>query len=260
MTSSPSSDLPTNKRDWLILIPTRFEFEFVQKQLPPDFDEPIEICGFGPIVPAAQTVQLIRNYQPARVLLLGIAGSYSEILTVGSAFPFLQVGCYGVGVGSGDTFQTAETMGWPHWLGDSTEKSIGDIIPLAPLTDPQKGPKRLQLVQRVFRENPKLLLNMTGQFGADDERCMSPLLITATSAAENATDVDNRLNIFPEALAEDMEGFGVAAACQLCDVPLFIVRGISNHAGDRDKRNWKISEALTAAVRLSREVIRCADE
>ena len=48
--------------------------------------------------------------------------------------------------------------------------------------------------------------------------------------------------------AEDMEGFAVAMACQLQDVPLEIIRGISNVAGDRKKLNWQIEAALNSAA------------
>lgn len=210
--------------DWLILIPTRFEMDLIYQQLPPGIPAVCEICGFGPIVPAARTVQLIQQHQPARVLLMGIAGSYSDHVSVGKASPFYQVACYGVGVGKGGTFLTAQAMGWQHWLGDSEVASIGDRIDLG-------HPK-------IFEPTPP---------GSGSQE----LLVTATSAAENQTDVEDRLRTFPGAVAEDMEAFGVAAACQLSGVPLYVVRGISNRAGDRDKSNWKIVEALTSAVRMS---------
>jgi futalosine hydrolase len=47
-----------------------------------------------------------------------------------------------------------------------------------------------------------------------------------------------------------MEGFGVAVACRLANVPLTIVRGISNRAGDRDHTNWNIEGSLEQAMQL----------
>ena len=47
-----------------------------------------------------------------------------------------------------------------------------------------------------------------------------------------------------------MEGFAVAVACRLAGVPLKIIRGISNHAGDRQHSRWKITEALLSAAAL----------
>ena len=60
---------------------------------------------------------------------------------------------------------------------------------------------------------------------------------------------------FPGAAAEDMEGFGVALACALHGVPLSIVRGISNAAGQRAPAHWRISPALAAARTLLLELL-----
>ena len=154
---------------------------------------------------------------------------------MGTALPFYQAACYGVGVGNGASFQTAEMMGWQHWLGRSSTESIGDVIELS--------------VPRVFQSTKTDL--SSGAVNIPDS-----MLVTATSAASHSADVEHRLQIFPDALAEDMEGFAVAVACKLCAVPLFVVRGISNRAGDRDKANWKVLEALTAAVELSQLIIK----
>ena len=63
-----------------------------------------------------------------------------------------------------------------------------------------------------------------------------------------------------KAIAEDMEGFGVAMACKLAGVPLRIVRGISNRAGDRDLTQWQIEEALAAAAERASALIAAAEE
>ncbi len=52
----------------------------------------------------------------------------------------------------------------------------------------------------------------------------------------------DKLRVFPDAMAEDMEGFGVALACRFAEVPLSIVRGFSNWVGDRNHSNWKVTK------------------
>ena len=52
-----------------------------------------------------------------------------------------------------------------------------------------------------------------------------------------------------------MEGFAVALACRLAGVPLLIVRGISNTAGDRDTIRWQIEAALAAAAHLTLRIL-----
>jgi len=206
--------------EWLLLIPTQFEHGIVSDSISKFDSAAVEICGFGPVVSAARTAQLIAKHQPQRVLLLGIAGSYDDELSVGMAFQFSDVACYGVGVGTGEAFQTAKQMGWSHWHGTEDCEAITDNICLE----------------------------------SNSSRASSQLL-TVCSASQNALDVADRRQAFPNAVAEDMEGFAVAAACRLADVPLAIVRGISNVAGERDKETWKINEALNAAVELAAKIV-----
>ena len=82
--------------------------------------------------------------------------------------------------------------------------------------------------------------------------------MTACAASASEADVADRLRLFPAALAEDMEGYGVALACRMASVPLRIVRGISNTAGDRDKRRWRITDALEAAAALAGTILASA--
>ena len=53
-----------------------------------------------------------------------------------------------------------------------------------------------------------------------------------------------------------MEGFSVAIAAAMAGVPLMIVRGISNIAGDRDKSRWRIVDALNAAADVVLEKLK----
>jgi len=204
--------------DALILVPTQLELDTVQGPLGVDS---IQRCGFGPIAAAARTAQLIATHQPNHVFLLGIAGSYGERLGIGTAHLFGSVACYGVGAGAGSEFQSASSLGWPQWSSDSSSGSIGDILPLDRQHD----------------------LLPDGQ------------LLTTCAAANNPDDVSRRLRAFPEAVAEDMEGFGVALACRLSGVKLTIIRGISNVAGNRNQNDWQIEPALQAVANVARPLL-----
>ncbi|MEU5774924.1 futalosine hydrolase, partial [Streptomyces venezuelae] len=50
----------------------------------------------------------------------------------------------------------------------------------------------------------------------------------------------------PRALAEAMEGFGVAEAAVLHGLPVMEIRAISNPVGPRDRAAWRIGDALSA--------------
>ena len=52
-----------------------------------------------------------------------------------------------------------------------------------------------------------------------------------------------------------MEGYAVALACRLDNLPLVIVRGVSNVVGDRLSANWQIREAMAAARLVAEEAI-----
>jgi futalosine hydrolase len=66
---------------------------------------------------------------------------------------------------------------------------------------------------------------------------------TVTGTAERAAVLRER---HPTALAEAMEGFGVAEAAAVHGVPVLEVRAISNPVGPRDRAAWRIPDALAA--------------
>ena len=218
----------------LLLIPTAIELQY----LPVPFLQAggrnraaIELCGFGPVVSAARAASLIASYRPKQVVLCGIAGALGDSLDVGSAYRFDEVACYGIGVGDGQSFRTASMMGWQQWPGHSSSSTQGNCEGLsAPIED---------VIDLRLKQD-----SMDG----------SKQLLTSCAASQSKLDVELKRKLFPKALAEDMEGFAVAAACQLASVPLSIVRGISNRAGDRTHSQWKIAEAMKAAAKLVEEL------
>lgn len=208
----------------LVLAPTELERGFIAPVMAAACGSAIrvELCGFGAVVAAARTAQLIAEHRPPRVLLVGIAGRYDDRLAIGRAYAFERVACHGVGTGTGDAFMPAEAMGWKQWPGNASDANaaIGDVLPCTSGRLPAAAPT-------------------------------AGLLLSACSASAGEDDVRSRLRLHPHAAAEDMEGFAVAAACRLAGVPLDIVRGISNTAGDRDTSRWQIEAACRAAAELA---------
>ncbi|PNG98157.1 futalosine hydrolase [Streptomyces malaysiensis] len=66
---------------------------------------------------------------------------------------------------------------------------------------------------------------------------------TVTGSAERAAELLRR---HPHAVAEAMEGFGVAEAAAAQAVPALEVRTVSNAVGPRDRAAWRIGEAMEA--------------
>ena len=206
----------------LILVPTEMELEKLEASLP-EFSSrslALQLCGFGPIAAAARAASLISRYQPERVMLIGIAGTFRpDECPIGSAQRFEETICDGVGVGSGDEHQSAAKLGWLQFSGGDAEPKLSDTI----------------------RLDSSFVSGMPPA-GA---------LLTCCSASASKQDAAWRRQRFPHAMAEDMEGYGVAMACSLSRVPLQIVRGISNEVGDRDIDRWKVSEAISSAAQLA---------
>lgn len=66
---------------------------------------------------------------------------------------------------------------------------------------------------------------------------------TATGTLGTAAALATR---HPGAVAEAMEGFGVATAASQAGVPFAEIRAISNLVGVRDRASWRLAEALAA--------------
>lgn len=211
----------------LVLVPTPLELRKLRPELErmvATYACGVELCGFGLVAAAVRAAALLASHRPKRVILAGIAGAYSKptdelSLEVGQAYRFDQVACYGIGVGAGEHFQTAGELGWLHlpgrlFIGELETEPIGDALDL-------RNPNPLPSANRLQ-------------------------LLSCCAASANAHDADCKRAKFPQAAAEDMEGFAVAMACNLAGIPCEIIRGISNLAGDRHHQHWKISEALEA--------------
>ena len=210
----------------LLLIPTEFEYAFVKERvelLTSKNKLIVTTCGFGPVLPAALTAEKICQHHPSQVILCGIAGAYAAAsLKIGAAYEFSRVSLDGVGAGQGTEFQTPSQMGWAHFSGDAERPSIGDTIDISDTIDVGDGEGRT--------------------------------LLTVCSAAGDRDQAAVRYQRFASE-AEDMEAFAVAAACKLQNVPLRVVRGISNIAGDRDHSKWKCADAMHSAMDIVERIV-----
>ena len=202
--------MPTREAT-LILVPTEIERQHLLPQLSEHYH--LQLCGFGPIVSGIEATGLLAGGNFQSVILTGIAGTYdSGALPVGSACSFRQVGFYGVGAGEGADYRSASDLGIEQ---PALENGVSryDQVSLAP---------------------------------AAVGSCCEELL-TVSTAASNAEQVQWRKDAFPHAVAEDMESFAVALAAGKFGLSVTVIRGISNQAGDRDHSAWEIGPAMRAA-------------
>lgn len=206
----------------LLLVPTPLELAALPEETARRWKEQggaIELCGFGPIVAATRTAQLLAALRPQQVILTGIAGSYGTACEIGKAYEFTSVACHGIGVGEGAAHRSAAELGWDE---------------------------RFQLPGLPSRLEWKAAVDSGASSGIPDHR----LLLSVCAASADRSEAADRARRYPDAAAEDMESYAVAVASRLAGVPLRIVRGISNLAGDRHHRNWRVEAALADAFRL----------
>ena len=209
----------------LVLIPTDIERSHLAACPGFGVDRPHELCGFGPVAAAARTAALIARDRPDRILLLGIAGTFDrERLPIGTAATFGRVVMHGVGVGTGAAFVPAGAVGFPQWPDDDEGVRVDHELPLSSPVPTAAGS-----------------------------------LLTCCAASISNDDASQRVERFPGVVAEDMEGFAVALAGRLALIPVAVIRGISNQAGDRRVDRWQIPDALDAAWQEASDVLTRPD-
>ena len=227
------------------MVPTASEAGFlfgeaIQRRLAEDVVVPcslgalpvqVALCGFGLAAAGAGAAHAIVTYQapsgrtlreeaaagPA-LILAGIAGTYDpDRAPVGGVVLGTEARCLGIGAGSGERFVAAEQMGWPQGV-------------------PRRG------LPAVYDH---LALHTPRTTGAP---FVCGGLLSVTAASGTPAEARARAARHPGMLAEEMEAFAVGLAARLCGVPLTVVRGISNVAGEREFSTWRVREAL-AGVR-----------
>jgi futalosine hydrolase len=91
---------------------------------------------------------------------------------------------------------------------------------------------------------PRLAVEVADRTGGHLGSILTVATVTGTAATADAL-----IARYPDAVAEGMEGAGVAAAATHHGVAFIEIRAISNLVGPRDRDAWRIREALAALGR-----------
>ena len=175
----------------------------------------VKAAGVGPASAAAVTAQLltIAGYLDQwfdAVICTGIAGGFTERVEIGGLALATESIAADLGASSPDGFHSLDELGF------GTSRHAAD-------------PTLLRLLRTTL-----------------PEAVAGPVLTVSTvtgTAGEKAT-VEKR---HPDAVAEAMEGFGVATATRRWPGVAFgEIRAISNAIGPRDRSAWRIPQALEA--------------
>ncbi|MBE8477122.1 futalosine hydrolase [Streptomyces justiciae] len=171
-------------------------------------DVEVIAAGVGPALAAAATATALAAAPYGLVVSAGIAGGFQPDAPVGSLVVADEITAADLGAETAEGFLPVTELGFGTVTHRPPETLVRDVV------------------------------------GATGARAGAVLTVsTVTGTAARAALLKDR---HPTALAEAMEGFGVAEAAALHGVPVLEIRAVSNPVGPRDRAAWRIGDALQA--------------
>ena len=185
----------------------------------------VTFSGLGKINAAAAAAAILSSYSVSRLWMWGSGGAYD--------LP---------GVEINDVALASEEI-----LGDEGVASISSWQPLdaigISLIDNKVEPifNRMEVDPLELKRSRQLLSEWQRVPPAPRIHVGSFVTVSAVSGSPaRARLLSDRYR----ALCENMEGGAVAQVCLRYQVPFLEIRGLSNRAGDRNKKRWQLSKAL----------------
>jgi len=173
----------------------------------------VRLAGVGSAAAAANTASALAIGDYSLVISAGIGGGFVGRAELGSIVIANEIIAADLGAETPDGFCSVDELGF----GSSRVSVESNLVSL--ITE------ALQQAGLCVHTGP--ILTVT----------------TVTGSSESAAILDKRV---PGATAEAMEGYGVAVAAQIYNVPVLEIRTISNAVGPRDRSAWKMKEAFEA--------------
>jgi futalosine hydrolase len=167
----------------------------------------VEAVGVGPAAAAAGTARLLATGHYRAVISAGIGGGFPGRAPVGATVLGARSIAADLGAESPEGFLPIEELGFGRSRFDSDPalvKALAAALPTAIVGD----------------------------------------VLTLATVTGTAATAERLAAQFPGAVAEAMEGFGVASAAG--DLPFAELRAISNPVGPRDRAAWRLKEAFAA--------------
>jgi futalosine hydrolase len=206
----------------LIMTSVEAERDAILRGIGSDSRIDVKLAGVGPISAGIQTVKVLAADEYDLVINMGIAGGFADKAEVGSLVIANEMVSADLGAESPEGFITLDELGF----GESTRvKTDSDLV---------------QILLEAIKEE-----NISVQAGN------ILTLSTVTGTAETTSKLQHRE---PGALAEAMEGYGVAMAAKEFGLPVLEIRSISNPIGPRDRSAWRIKDALVTLETASKVI------
>ncbi|ADU29130.1 futalosine hydrolase [Evansella cellulosilytica] len=214
--------LHLKNKNILVMTAVDAERQAVLRGLKENTSITVTVAGVGPAEAAANTAIALSKGHYDLVISMGIAGGFVNKAPVGSVVIADQIIHADLGAESSEGFLPVEQLGF------GTSKVTVDE----------------QLMKNMLLALEKLEASV---------RIGSILTLSTVTGTKQTADVLQQR--YPHAVAEAMEGFGVAIAAEQFGLPCMEIRAISNPIGPRDREAWKIKEAF-AILEKSSEMIQ----
>ncbi len=206
--------------------------------------------GLGKVNAAITTAAILETFGAAQVWNIGCAGAYEGgPLNVGDVLISRTVICGDEGVLSKNGVESMRTIGIPLVKRDG--EPLFDAFPLAEGSWAYDRALRLTPAGLYSIDGGELqLVDTAVEAGKNDRRpkgevfrtVHGPSLTVSLASGDRKTAAKRRERY--GALAENMEGSAIAQTCARYEVPFLECRAMSNMAGYRDKREWRLELAF----------------
>lgn len=175
-----------------------------------EFDLNVLVTGVGMVNTVYKLTQHLENKSVDVIIMVGIAGSFTKDLELGSVVAV-----------KNDYFGDLGVMEGKQWVDSFDLKLIGK----------NEFPYKNKGLKNTNREHLK--------------RSKLPLVnaVTVNQISTNKTFIQNMVTNF-DAQIETMEGAGLHFVALQQEIPFIQIRGISNYVGVRNKSQWKFKEAI----------------
>jgi len=182
----------------------------------------VQLAGFGPASAAARTAAELAKGSYRLVVSAGIGGGFKGRADIGSTVIADRIAAADLGAETPDGFLSVDELGF----GSS-----------------------------VIAADSKLVQTLSDAMVSAGIPASRGTILTVTTGTGSAETTAKLIARYGDPAAEGMEGFGVATAAKLWNLPVLEIRTISNVVGPRDRAAWRLGEAF-AALEAAGDILR----
>lgn len=213
-----SEDSILKPKNILVMVAVDGEREAVLRGLDGDERFDVELAGVGPILAAARTARFLAKKDYDLVISAGIAGAFPGRADIGSIVVSTEIASGDLGVETSEGFMGIESL--------------------------EFGSSRFSVEENLTNK-------IMTELEQNDIQAYLGAILTLSTITGTATKAEKLMAREHQAVAEAMEGFGVATAANDFGIQAIEIRAISNLVGPRDRNAWRIDDAFHSLEKAS---------